>query len=265
MESRENGTGKASDGKGEAPRREWIGESDLQIVERGKPALRQLLDAHQFATELGRSVWDFAVEMNELRKLGLTSSDLRWLICRGFLAHGCEVTADGGQSRTVLPSESLTFSKRTCFVALESGIDFICAVLRQSPTTASRAPASLPTTQKERPRPSPLLESARPKWSRDRQELSVGGRVVKQFKVPAPNQELILSVFQEEGWPVRIDDPLPPHPEQDSKRRLHDTINSLNRCQKVVLIRFSGDGKGTGVRWELLSSTETDACIGTED
>ena len=79
----------------------------------------------------------------------------------------------------------------------------------------------------------------------------MGGIVVKQFKVPALNQERILAAFEEEGWPVHIDDPLPPHPEQDPKRRLHDTINSLNRNQKKPLIQFLGNGNGQGIRWEL--------------
>ena len=95
-----------------------------------------------------------------------------------------------------------------------------------------------------------MAGSALPHWDRDRQELRVGNVVVKQFKVPAPNQEMIIAAFEEEGWPPRIDDPLPPHPQQDSKRRLHDTINSLNRNQREELIRFLGDGSGQGIRWE---------------
>jgi len=91
-----------------------------------------------------------------------------------------------------------------------------------------------------------------PVWDQHRRALSVGDVLVKQFKVPAPNQIVVLSVFQEESWPIRIDDPLPPCGECDSKRRLHDTINALNRSQKVSLIRFCGDGSGEGVRWELL-------------
>jgi hypothetical protein len=70
--------------------------------------------------------------------------------------------------------------------------------------------------------------------------------------VPAPNQELILGCFEEEGWPPRIDDPLPPHPELAAKRRLHATITTLNRHHKHRLLRFLGDGSGEGVRWELL-------------
>jgi hypothetical protein len=40
--------------------------------------------------------------------------------------------------------------------------------------------------------------------------------VVKEFKLPAPNQETILTAFQEEGWPPRIDDPLPPVPQAET-------------------------------------------------
>ncbi len=73
--------------------------------------------------------------------------------------------------------------------------------------------------------------------------------------MPAANQEAILAAFQEEGWCPRIDDPLAPKLNQDSKRRLHDTINSLNRNQKHALIRFLGDGKGEGVRWGFVERT----------
>ena len=89
-----------------------------------------------------------------------------------------------------------------------------------------------------------------PVWDCDRQELRWGGTLIKQFKVPSPNQETILAAFEEEHWPPRIDDPLPPQMDQEPKRRLHDTINTLNRNQKNALIRFLGDGSGQGVRWE---------------
>ena len=92
----------------------------------------------------------------------------------------------------------------------------------------------------------------RPRWDRDRQEFRVGGQLVKAFKLPSPNQRMILMAFEEEGWPPRIDDPLPPHNHVDPKRRLHDTIKSLNRNQKSSLIRFMGDGTGQGVRWHLV-------------
>jgi len=80
------------------------------------------------------------------------------------------------------------------------------------------------------------------------------GEVVKEFRVPAQNQELVLLSFEEMNWPVLLLDPLPPKPNIDSKQRLHDTINRLNRCQTRPLIRFEGDGTGKGIRWRVFAS-----------
>lgn len=60
--------------------------------------------------------------------------------------------------------------------------------------------------------------------------------------------------FEEEGWPPRIDDPLPPLAQLDPRRRLHDTIKALNRKQKRALLRFMGDGSGEGIRWEFIAA-----------
>ena len=79
-------------------------------------------------------------------------------------------------------------------------------------------------------------------------------KVIKRFRVPAPNQELVLTAFQEMGWPRFIDDPLPPAKEQDSKHRLRVTIKSLNRHQIASLLRFHGNGNGLQVYWERVSS-----------
>lgn len=95
------------------------------------------------------------------------------------------------------------------------------------------------------------LPDVTPVWDRTKRELRVGNRVVKQFKWPAENQERVLDAFQDNGWPVRIDDPLLPHPEICPKRRLHDTLKCLNRKQANELIKFRGDGTGLGVLLEL--------------
>ena len=56
------------------------------------------------------------------------------------------------------------------------------------------------------------------------------------------------------GYAAEGDDPLPMHPDMLPKRRLHDTIKSLNRNQKTAQIRFMGDGTGEGIRWELATA-----------
>ena len=77
----------------------------------------------------------------------------------------------------------------------------------------------------------------------------LGAALVKQFRVPAVNQELILSAFEEEGWPPRVDDPLPRTGETDSKVRLRDAIKGLNRNQVQARVRFRGDGTGQSILW----------------
>src|SRR5262249_11191095 len=128
------------------------------------------------------------------------------------------------------------FSRRSCFVLTEVGVTLATQICRE-------VTPAFPLLRMDQP-------PAKPQWDRDCQRLLFGGLIVKQFKVPAPNQELILCAFEEEHWPARIDDPLPRQASLDPKRRLHETITSLNRHQRNPLLRFLGDGSGQGVRWE---------------
>jgi hypothetical protein len=223
-------------------------------------ALTVLLEAYQYAQDLNFDPWDFAVELPTLRPLGLTNSDCRWLVGRGWVECGFELTLAGDERRSFRRSTNLKLSKRTCLVLTEAGVvaagghlpDAACLERGQA-AIASNSWAT------HRPISFPAIIAAgaaepRPIWDRDRQQLRVGKVIVKQFKVPAANQESVLAAFQEENWPPRIDDPLSPQGDQDPKRRLHDTINSLNRNQKHPLVRFLGDGSGQGVRWEFVSN-----------
>jgi hypothetical protein len=75
-------------------------------------------------------------------------------------------------------------------------------------------------------------------------------RLVKRFWHDAANQCLILLAFEEQAWPPRIDDPLPRASGVNPKARLRETVKSLRRGQKPLLLRFHTDGTGRGVRWE---------------
>ncbi len=247
-------------------------------------AFTPLVEAYEYAEELGRDAWDFAVEIEVLQRVGLTNSDLRGLIYKGIVEHAREITMASEEERNFRKSCNSSFSQATCFVLTDVGVAFVRSYFGQisskrkdswslQPLQNSQLPASLGPHnalgasqlrvvyhsdamaeyqhahhQGIISEPAPLV----PVWDRDRQELRLGKTIIKQFKVPAPNQELVLASFQEDAWPVRIDDPLPPNVEIDPKRRLHDTINSLNRNQKQNLIRFMGDGRGQGVRWGLV-------------
>src|SRR5438132_1184566 len=93
-----------------------VQSSRFEILPRFQPAFSILLEAYDYARELQHSVWDFAVEIPILRVAGLTNSDLRWLVCRGFVEHAAEITRATQDSRAFHGTGSLTFTKRTCFV-----------------------------------------------------------------------------------------------------------------------------------------------------
>lgn len=254
--------------------RPLIGHGPATACEDRRPGrmreiLSLLLDAYRYAAELGRSPWDFAVEARGLRDAGMTTSDFRWLVCKGFARHAREVTTLEDDERSFERLGHLMMAKRACFVLTEAGAAFAEAALAGGllpleipPMAGDRAdgnpadgaprlPEDLLLPSRREPAGPPVATASVPRWDRDRQELRLGGLLVKQFKVPAPNQEVILAAFEEESWPVRIDDPLPVHPCLAAKRRLHETITSLNRNQKRRLITFSGDGSGQGVRWSM--------------
>lgn len=203
------------------------------------------------------------MEIVELQTAGLVATELRWLLCKGLLDHARELAPAEDDTRTFRRGPRLRFGRNSCFVLTPEGVEFVASMLERA-GRAQRRQRRVPSRNGEEAgrqghvdaRP---VSASTPSWDRDRQELRLGDVVVKQFKVPAPNQERILATFEEEGWPVRIDDPLPPANDQDPKARLHDTIVSLNRNQKRPLLRFYGDGTGQGVRWGIVVVPKTPA------
>jgi hypothetical protein len=209
-------------------------------------ALIPLLRSHEYATELGRDEWDFAVEIDSLRAAGLTNGDLRWLLCKGFARHAVETSSPQAPARSFAPLGPLMLAERCCFVLTVTGAAYIRTGELPPTSDVTHTRLTLPLQ----------LRSDGPKWDKDRRSLLFRGQLVKQFKVPAANQEIILVAFEEENWAGRIDDPLPLVPLLEPKRRLHDTINSLNRNQRSPLLRFFGDGSGEAICWEPASAVE---------
>ncbi len=206
-----------------------------------RDGLALLARARAYAEEAARPIWDFAVEIDDLRRAGLSPNDLRWLVCKDYVHHARDTTTENHQKRRFAQRGFLRFTPSACFVLTERGFRAICGALEgESPDMPMSAPAASVA----------YAGGTKPHWNRDQRDLLVGTVVVKRFRVPAPNQELVLSAFEEEGWPPRIDDPLPPIFDISSKRRLHTTIAALNRNQAHRVLRFRGDGRGEGVLWE---------------
>jgi hypothetical protein len=83
-------------------------------------ALLLLLEAYEYAQELQRNHWDFAVALHTLRLAGLTESQLRWLVCRGYVEHAAEI-APAEKGRRFRRTGQLTFTDKTCVVLTELG------------------------------------------------------------------------------------------------------------------------------------------------
>jgi hypothetical protein len=211
-----------------------------EVVDRMQLALRVLRLAYDYAHELHRDVWEFSIDAVQLQIDGMAQIDLQWLLCKGY-AH-CGLKSARGSVRKL---KDAAFTKNACVVLTDDGARFANRVLRQ--------PAGSERHSRNGKRAN-VLRTLKPKWDPIRRTLTLGPVVVKELKRSARAQERVFATFEELGWPECVDDPLPFQLGQNAKRRLHDTINNLNRYQKNRLIRFRSDGNGTGIRWKLTAN-----------
>ena len=194
------------------------------LPEKAQEALAGLWKAFACARDLKIDPWEFSLQLLHLVDLGVDKSDLRWLVLNGYVTFRDQ----GGR---IQPGSNVVASGDPRFMITEAGVLVVGAMGQGMPEIV------------------PLC-SQLPHWDSDRRTLYLGQQIVKRFKRPSPNQDLILLAFEEEGWPRHIYDPLPAKDEVVAKQRLHDTIVWLNRNQENRLLRFSGDGTGEGICWK---------------
>lgn len=212
---------------------EWTPTPALQA------AYRQLLDAHYYAISCALPKADFAISLAELLAIGVTINDLRWLHSKAYLEHVVETSPPCAIPRRRFRRPGSVFSSRSCFVVTDEGRSFIERQHlnnRIAPSLGSEGSVRTPV--------------AVPRWDKVARRLWFNGTVIKEFKVPAANQETILATFEDDHWPSSIDDPLPPIEGIDPKRRLHYTIIRLNKSHRRRVIRFHGNGNGKAVFWQ---------------
>jgi hypothetical protein len=209
-------------------------------------ALTLLLRATDYARDVAADRWQFAIEWKDLNARGLERTDVRWLVSRGYVDLKREISLPAAFRRLFVDSDVPRLWHDTAFILNDAGVAFVRSFAGHDASQASPDHAPIVPA-------APAYSTDKPTWDKDRRELRYRGQLVKAFRVPAPNQELILEAFEEEGWPEFIDDPLPPAPDQDPHRRLQATIKSLNRRQTTTLIRFRGNGSER-VFWVALSA-----------
>ncbi len=194
-------------------------EGPLPLPPATTRALQILLQANEYATDCAVDIWQFAVELSDLLTAGMTRLDLRWLLCRQFVEHACETTVPGDAARQFRRLPLTSIPEGTCFVLTASGVTALrsttsamqqgqqSVVVPRLDSLPSGEPSDLidPRVGSESPwfragNSQPENDSlVIPVWNSNLRELRFQGDLVKKFRVPAANQEMILSVFQEEG------------------------------------------------------------------
>lgn len=238
--------------------------------------LHLLLKSYQYAKDLGVDVWNFSVELPELEKTKVTRTELRWLIEAGYAAHSHEIKDFGGEERCFRCLGKLLLNQDSCFVLTDAGSQYTLEQMAQlenqnktDPIQASdpgqnesvEHPENEPPGGNGKESPANGKQSnGKPIWDAENRVLRLSDQTVKKFRRPAPIQEAILAAFQEENWPTRIDDPIPPCCNQDRKQCLRGAIRSLNQHQEDGLIQFFSDGEGGGICWQAHSRIRVCSC-----
>ncbi len=207
-----------------------------------RKAMAVLLEAYHFAKDVNVPPRDFAVRIEELQRSGVSEVELRWLCAKGYAQHLIDTTLPYDRKRRFRVSNRSGLGTRSCFIMTDVGASFASS-FRDTPHRLNRTADVTAARGNEE-----ALDV--PQWDAGSRELRVGRVLVKRFRQRASSQQMILAVFEEEGWPHAIDDPLPPKADVDSRARLHDAIKRLNQHQKKQLIHFQGDGTGQRVMWE---------------
>ncbi len=228
-------------------RRESMSSAPLPFNEL-RSGLAILLQARDWASSSEIAQWEFAVPIVRLREAGLSETHLRWLVLGNHVEHAFELSLAGDEKRSFRQLKTLNFRRRSCFILSQDGAEFarlLCArgndveAHNDSPGNRAQPAVSLPEI---------------PHWDAPLRQLMFGEKVVKRLQRPAKSQEVILTSFEEEHWPRRIDDPLPRVAGRDPKRRLRGVIESLNQNHVAPLIHFFGDGTGETVCWTAVPS-----------
>jgi hypothetical protein len=230
--------------------------------------LALLVQAYLCARDVQGDPWDLGVEIASIHALGVSDTLLRWLSRKGAIQHRLELSKSGAGERTFAEGSPVRFTANSVLVLTDAGYALAGHFGLFATGDASPRPLRPPEAQgRIAPAPEPPVarcaecaasaglheEHGQPDWDAIRRELWFQGRLVKRFRLPAPNQESILMAFQEHGWPTRIVDPLPRLPSPLAQGRLRNTIGALNRSQIHELLRFHGDGTGEGVLWEAIA------------
>jgi hypothetical protein len=200
-----------------------------------------LLGARREAEKKGLPPRHHPVSLESFRTQGIEDVFLAWLLYQGHVEHLRLPARRRGGRTSPYPVASTVLDAESAFVLTPEGAAFASSL----PARPRRAIEDAFPTDWERVRLGGLV----PRYEAGERVFRWGKHILKRFRQPASNQEIVLMAAEELGWPKWFDDPLPVAPRLNSKVRLHETIKALNRNQCPHLIHFKGDGTGTRVGW----------------
>ncbi len=200
-----------------------------------------LLPACADARERGLPPTAAPVECERLRQLGVGDDVLLWMLYQGHVHH-LERGPQAGEQAEWVARPSAVLAEGSAFAVTPLGEQFGEALFVSL--------FSLAEDWFDQARELVQVGSLTPRYEKKDRLFAWGWHVLKCYRQPSVNQELILSAAEELGWGHWFDDPLP-RSKVNPKERLHDAIKNLNRHQSAHLVRFKGDGTGTRIGWEL--------------
>ena len=90
---------------------------------RVRPFMSLLRHAYFYARQSNSDVWEFAMELEQVKSAQISVSDLRWLVRMRLVDHALEVTCLNDSARKFEASDNLSFGDKTCFVLTEKGLE----------------------------------------------------------------------------------------------------------------------------------------------
>ncbi len=83
--------------------------------------LRLLLKSFDYSRDAEIDPWQFAVEWEELESRGITTTDVRWLLAKGYAKHAKEITLPMEDHRGFLPLSPTCLTADMCFILTPAG------------------------------------------------------------------------------------------------------------------------------------------------
>jgi hypothetical protein len=202
-------------------------------------AYLELIEARWAACDVQARARDKAVSRKHFHARGIGDSLLLWMMYQGQIEH----VQARAQAPLPHPVGSLQLDDTSAFALTDEGEAFADAFLAAvlvppDPIDRHEAWDRL------------FLGTLLPHYDAANRIFSWGRHILKRFRQPSKNQELVLSAAEELRWPNWFDDPLFFVREKNPKILLHDTIKDLNRRQSPYLVHFKGDGTGRRIGWE---------------